>query len=342
MSVKLMALVWDRYPQGGGELNLALKLADHAHDDGTHIFPGVDMLAQRTRQSKRAVQYQLRRMESIGWLQTVAYPKGGRGKSREYRISREWINGAELAPFRNDKKLSTKGAKTASFENGKGANGDKKGCNPERERVQSEAQNHATAVAPQQSVTVIEPSVNRHGAMDRALVDNSNETTTDDDLNAHQTQKPQTSENDAGASGGARDDSAPADDSASGVAARDDGVSITFEWLKSAGVKVEPESPLIAGWNKAGVTRQQIELGVEKCKPYKLNGVPAAYLAPAIEEMLNPPERAAKRISVGTDEASVKAAARAIGLDQGRQGESLPEYRRRVLEAMDKGKRAAA
>jgi hypothetical protein len=164
MSVKLMGLVWDRYPEGGGELNLALKLADHAHDDGTRIFPAVDTLAERTRQSKRAVQYQLRRMEEIGWLQTVAYPKGGRGRAREYRISAEWINGAELAPFEDPEKLSTKGAEIAPIRKRKGAKRDTKPCNPEHERVQSETQNHATAVAPQQSVNVIEPSGNREAA----------------------------------------------------------------------------------------------------------------------------------------------------------------------------------
>lgn len=157
MSVKLMALVWDRYPEGGGELNLALKLADHAHDDGTHIFPGVKGLAEKTRQSDRAVQYQLRRMEKSGWLVLVADAGGGRGKAREYRISEAWIKGAEIAPavdkskgaeIAPKKRVQTEAEKGANG-NTKGANGDDKGCK---------------AFAPESPRTVNEPSVKEPGA----------------------------------------------------------------------------------------------------------------------------------------------------------------------------------
>ena len=34
MSVKVMTAVFERYPNGGGEMLLALALADHASDDG--------------------------------------------------------------------------------------------------------------------------------------------------------------------------------------------------------------------------------------------------------------------------------------------------------------------
>ncbi len=40
-------MVFDRYPNGGGEMLLALALADHAHDDGTHIFPSIARLADQ-------------------------------------------------------------------------------------------------------------------------------------------------------------------------------------------------------------------------------------------------------------------------------------------------------
>ena len=33
MSVRIMSKVWELYPNGGGEMLLALALADHAHDD---------------------------------------------------------------------------------------------------------------------------------------------------------------------------------------------------------------------------------------------------------------------------------------------------------------------
>ncbi|CAE6811235.1 hypothetical protein R69746_05629 [Paraburkholderia aspalathi] len=156
-----MSLVFERYPVGGGEMILALKLADHAHDDGTHIFPGIAGLAERTRQSERAVQYQLRRMEKTGWLILVAEKNGGRGKAREYRISPAWINGADLAPIANDEK----DANSAPIqEDAKGADTSTKGCNPEHERVQIEALKGAIAVAPESSLTIKEPSENRQPA----------------------------------------------------------------------------------------------------------------------------------------------------------------------------------
>lgn len=144
MSIKMMTAVFDRYPNGGGEMLLALSLADHAHDDGTHIFPSVQTLAKKTRQSERSVQYQLRNMEQSGWLVLVSFEFGGRGKCREYRINPDWIKGAEIAPF-------------------------PKGCNSEHERVQSDAGKGATgdikgatAIAPEPSVTKVKPSVTKN------------------------------------------------------------------------------------------------------------------------------------------------------------------------------------
>ncbi|WP_262222128.1 helix-turn-helix domain-containing protein [Stenotrophomonas maltophilia] len=135
-------MVFDRYPNGGGEMLLALALADHAHDDGTHIFPSIARLADKTRQSERSVQYQLRRMEQSGWLVLVNAGIGGRrsgfgegGRTRQYRINPEWMKGAEIAPF-------AKGAKQAT-----------KGCKTTQERVQNGVEKGATAIAPEPRAT---------------------------------------------------------------------------------------------------------------------------------------------------------------------------------------------
>ncbi|WP_231109159.1 helix-turn-helix domain-containing protein [Stenotrophomonas maltophilia] len=135
-------MVFDRYPNGGGEMLLALALADHAHDDGTHIFPSIARLAEKTRQSERSVQYQLRRMEQSGWLLLVNAGIGGRrsgfgegGRTRQYRINPEWMKGAEIAPFE-------KGAKQSS-----------KGCKTTQERVQRGVEKGATAIAPEPRAT---------------------------------------------------------------------------------------------------------------------------------------------------------------------------------------------
>jgi len=168
MSAKITGMVFDRYPEGGGEMLLALALADHAHDDGTSIFPSIAHLAKKTRQSQRSVQYQLRSMEESGWLILVSGGKGGRkpgaeakGRTREYRINPAWVKGAEIAPFKDDGGEETKGADSAPFEAEKGATDDIKGCNPRQERVQSTTSKGATAIAPESSVNRNEPSVNR-------------------------------------------------------------------------------------------------------------------------------------------------------------------------------------
>ena len=125
MSVKVMTAVFERYPVGGGEMLLALALADHASDDGTRVYPSVKALAEKTRQSERAVQYQLRKMQQVGWLILVGAGHGGRGMSREYRISQDWINGADFAPIQKGANDDIKGAN----DDIKGANDDIKGCN---------------------------------------------------------------------------------------------------------------------------------------------------------------------------------------------------------------------
>lgn len=125
MSVKVMNAVFERYPNGGGEMLLALALADHASDDGSRVYPSIKALAEKTRQSERSVQYQLRRMQESGWLILVNSGNGGRSMHSEYRISLDWIKGAEIAPLE-------KGA----TDDAKGANDSTKGRNQEQERVQ--------------------------------------------------------------------------------------------------------------------------------------------------------------------------------------------------------------
>jgi len=117
VSVFVSSQVWQRYPNGGGELTLALALADHSHDDGTHIWPKIKTLAKKTRQSVRTVQYQLRKMEGDGFIILVNAGNGGRNLSNEYVINPDWLKGADIAP-------PAKGAN----DDEKGATGDRKGA----------------------------------------------------------------------------------------------------------------------------------------------------------------------------------------------------------------------
>lgn len=103
MSIRLMSEVFDRYPNGAGEMLLALALADHADANGENIFPKIDALAGKTRQSPRTVQRQLRAMEQSTWLLAVADNNGGRSRASRYRINPDWVNGDNLTPIENEK-----------------------------------------------------------------------------------------------------------------------------------------------------------------------------------------------------------------------------------------------
>ncbi|WP_406867239.1 helix-turn-helix domain-containing protein [Paraburkholderia fungorum] len=137
MSIKIQTMVWDRYPGEDHELLLALKLADFCDDNGEHIFPSIETMAEKVRRSPRAVQYQIQGMVKSGWLIKVANAGGGRGRACEYRINPDWINGAEIAPFSSGSKGATnapikrvqRAAQKGATDNTKGAMGFAKGCN---------------------------------------------------------------------------------------------------------------------------------------------------------------------------------------------------------------------
>lgn len=93
-----MSKIWDRLNVSGGELLLALALADHGNDQGESIWPGVETLMSMTRQSRSTVQRQLAHLREIGWLEVVSEGglAGGRGRSTVYRINADWIKGLNL------------------------------------------------------------------------------------------------------------------------------------------------------------------------------------------------------------------------------------------------------
>ncbi|WP_114176935.1 helix-turn-helix domain-containing protein [Burkholderia pyrrocinia] len=157
MSIKVQTMVWDRYPGEDHELLLALKLADFCDDNGEHIFPSIETMAEKTRRSARAVQYQIKSMVERGWLILVANASGGRGRACEYRINPEWINGAELAPI----SAGSKGAKVAP--NQKGATGSKKGATDDGKGAMGFAKG-CNGLHPIHHEPPQEPSENHQGA----------------------------------------------------------------------------------------------------------------------------------------------------------------------------------
>lgn len=85
MSIRVMSFVWQAFPAGGSLLLLELALADYASDDGERIYPSVATLASKVHLSERSIQYLLRKLEKMGWLE-VASRGGGRSRTCRYRI----------------------------------------------------------------------------------------------------------------------------------------------------------------------------------------------------------------------------------------------------------------
>lgn len=171
-----MSMVFEHYPEGGGEMLLALALADFSDDEGGKVYPSIPALAKKTRQSERSVQYQLRKMEQIGFISVAEISAGGRirgkkYKSTEYKIHLEFFTNStkNTLPYcikgGDEKNASSgtnhKGANSAPLDEtlmntGDLANGENSAplterCNLEHLTVQSETLNGATAVAPNTS-----------------------------------------------------------------------------------------------------------------------------------------------------------------------------------------------
>ncbi len=88
MSIKLMTLVWEVPFPTSTQMLLALKLADHAEDDGSSVYPGKASLAERARCSISTVKNTLRLMREAGIL-IVVREGGTKGPhdTTEYRMN---------------------------------------------------------------------------------------------------------------------------------------------------------------------------------------------------------------------------------------------------------------
>lgn len=68
MSVRVSAIVWDRFPEGGGKLILMQALADIGDDHGQGIWAGYAFLAAKCRMSERQLRRLIETLISDGWL----------------------------------------------------------------------------------------------------------------------------------------------------------------------------------------------------------------------------------------------------------------------------------
>ena len=88
MSVRVIAIVWERSQHKASNLLVLLAMADFAHDDGTGVYPSVPTLAQKARISDRNVQYALRDLGASGEIESVGRSSFG---TTIYRIRLEQL-----------------------------------------------------------------------------------------------------------------------------------------------------------------------------------------------------------------------------------------------------------
>lgn len=66
---------------------IAVAMGDHAHDDGSNVYPSVRRLALKVEWSERTVQRVLRELEAIGLLEVVSNGGGGPKDTREWNFN---------------------------------------------------------------------------------------------------------------------------------------------------------------------------------------------------------------------------------------------------------------
>lgn len=92
MSVRVMALVWERFPSGGTELLAMLALADWASDQGGNCHPSMAAIARKLRVTRSSAQRTIHRLINASWLHVTGGHAGGApGTTRHYRINLEQL-----------------------------------------------------------------------------------------------------------------------------------------------------------------------------------------------------------------------------------------------------------
>lgn len=98
MSVKVMGAVFDLEIAPHQKLVL-LAYADHAHHDGTSVFPAAALIAEKTSYSVRSVKRIARELEEDGYL--IDDGRGPHG-TRKWKIPFDQGRGVIVAPQGNE------------------------------------------------------------------------------------------------------------------------------------------------------------------------------------------------------------------------------------------------
>lgn len=94
MSIKVMSMVWENYPEGGSELLALLALADWSNDAGA-CFPSIAAIAKKTRLSRSQAQRVVHGLIDAKFVSVLENGMGGApGMTRRYRINLEKLTGS--------------------------------------------------------------------------------------------------------------------------------------------------------------------------------------------------------------------------------------------------------
>lgn len=155
MSVQAMAWALEQeIVEDASARHVLLCLANYADHAGKAAFPSTATLVKHTRLSERTVRAKLDVLESVGAIQ--------KGKQA---VVNAYIDRGDRRPVSYDLMMDARGVIFAPREDGRGANYDSTGCNSCSDGVQI-ATARGAAVAPNPSLTILKPSINRSCASD--------------------------------------------------------------------------------------------------------------------------------------------------------------------------------
>jgi hypothetical protein len=158
VSIEIMAEVWKHAPCRGGELLFVLALADQAGDEDRCAWPGMKMLMERTRSSRRSVYNYadtLQRQQVIEQITPEEAPKRwrpsrhGGHETTLWRIRpvEEWLD-ADADSHHTGAESAPQGSSTST---GRGATSAQVGCNPLHQNQQEPPDRKNNSTATQQS-----------------------------------------------------------------------------------------------------------------------------------------------------------------------------------------------
>ena len=121
MSAYLMGRIMRETECTPTEYLLLVALADHAHDDGSEVFPTVEYLCWKTRLSERLVRNKLKEWREEKVLIPIGGEGGGRGRTVEYELKVDMLPSKE--PFAGKPSGSARATAKRTMARRKGASG---------------------------------------------------------------------------------------------------------------------------------------------------------------------------------------------------------------------------